>query len=165
MCSRQSRYAAFFLGLNPAGFAAAPYVGLFNDQLQCSARSLGLRAAQEAECYILPQIGGFVGADTVAALLSIPMDQNNTYLLVDVGTNSEIVLKHQEEMWAASAAAGPAFEGGGITCGMRAGEGAIDRIFLGPGGKWSIMSWEMICPGVYAVQQLSICWPVYLKTL
>jgi uncharacterized 2Fe-2S/4Fe-4S cluster protein (DUF4445 family) len=125
----------FFLGLNPAGFAAAPYVGLFNDQLQCSARSLGLRAAQEAECYILPQIGGFVGADTVAALLSIPMDQNNTYLLVDVGTNSEIVLKHQEEMWAASAAAGPAFEGGGITCGMRAGEGAIDRIFLGPGGK------------------------------
>jgi uncharacterized 2Fe-2S/4Fe-4S cluster protein (DUF4445 family) len=123
----------FFLGLNPAGFAAAPYLGLFSDQLTCSARTVGLHAAQEAECYILPQIGGFVGADTVAALLSIPMDQDHTYLLVDIGTNGEIVLKHQEQMWAASAAAGPAFEGGGITCGMRAGEGAIDRVFPGQG--------------------------------
>lgn len=125
----------FFLGLNPAGFTAAPYVGLFSDQLQCSTRPLGLRAAQEAVCYILPQIGGFVGADTVAALLSIPTDHDHTYLLVDIGTNGEIVLKHQEKMWAASAAAGPAFEGGGITCGMRAGEGAIDRVFPGPGGE------------------------------
>lgn len=125
----------FFLGLNPAGFAAAPYIGWFSDQLKCSARLLHLHAAQEAVCYILPQIGAYVGADTVAALLTIPTEGDHTYLLVDIGTNSEIVLKHKEQMWAASAAAGPAFEGGGITCGMRAGEGAIDRVFPGEEGK------------------------------
>ncbi|KUG04736.1 methyltransferase corrinoid activation protein [hydrocarbon metagenome] len=125
----------FFLGLSPAGFAAAPYVGVFNDEIICPARQLGLKSAQEAECYILPQIGGFVGADTIAALLSIPENDDHTYLLVDIGTNGEVVLSKKGQMWAASAAAGPAFEGGGITCGMRAGEGAIDRVYLDQDGQ------------------------------
>ncbi len=125
----------FFLGLSPAGFAAAPYVGVFNDEICCSAWQLGLKSAPEAECYILPQIGSFVGADTVAALLSIPENEEYTYLLVDIGTNGEIVLIKKGLMWAASAAAGPAFEGGGISCGIRAGEGAIDRVYLGEDGQ------------------------------
>jgi uncharacterized 2Fe-2S/4Fe-4S cluster protein (DUF4445 family) len=120
----------FFAGLNPAGYAATPYVGVFTDEIRCSARQLGLHASREAECYLLPQIGGFVGADTVAALLTISPDSNQTYLLVDIGTNGEVVLVHQGQMWAASAAAGPAFEGGGISCGMRAGDGAIDRVYF-----------------------------------
>ncbi len=125
----------FFLGLSPAGFAAAPYVGVFNDELSCPARQLGLNSAREAECFILPQIGGFVGADTTAALLTIPASEEHTYLLVDIGTNGEVVLSKKGQMWGASAAAGPAFEGGGISCGMRAGKGAIDRVYLGEDGR------------------------------
>ncbi len=125
----------FFLGLSPVGFATAPYVGVFNDEISCPAWQLGLKSAREAECFILPQIGGFVGADTIAALLAIPESGNRTYLLVDIGTNGEAVLNKKGQMWAASAAAGPAFEGGGISCGMRAGEGAIDRVYLGDDGQ------------------------------
>ncbi len=125
----------FFSGLSPVGFAAAPYVGIFDHDIILPACQLGLKSAREAECFILPQIGGFVGADTIAALLTIPERENINYLLVDIGTNGEVVLNKKGQMWAASAAAGPAFEGGGISCGMRASEGAIDRVYLGEDGR------------------------------
>ncbi len=126
----------FFLGLSPAGFAAVPYVGVFNDEISYPAWQLGLKSAREADCFILPQIGGFVGADTIAALLSIPESDDHTYLLIDIGTNGEVVLSNKGLMWAASAAAGPAFEGGGISCGIRAGQGAIDRVYLDEDGRF-----------------------------
>lgn len=122
----------FFTGLNINGFAAVPYAGLFIDELNYRANDLGIKANQDAFLLILPQIGGFIGADTVACLLNIPasVTESSCYILIDIGTNGEIVLCNNGTMWAASAAAGPAFEGGNITSGMRAGNGAIDKVFL-----------------------------------
>lgn len=124
-----------FTGVNISGFAIAPYVGVFKDELSLPASQLELMAAPEAQVIVLPQIGGFVGADTVAGLLALGHPQLNSYLFIDIGTNAEIVLFHRGDMWAASAAAGPAFEGGGITCGMRAVSGAIDRVILQENGE------------------------------
>ncbi|WP_157049093.1 ASKHA domain-containing protein [Syntrophomonas palmitatica] len=123
-----------FAEINVAGFAHAPYCGVFRDHLTFPASAPGLLGGQ-AEVFILPQVGGFVGADTVAGLLSLDINKTASYLFIDIGTNGEIVLNHRDKMWAASAAAGPALEGGNITCGMRAGEGAIDRCWLREEGE------------------------------
>lgn len=118
-----------FLGLSVKGFAAAPYSGLFIDKIQVRAASLGIDINPEGDLIILPQIGGFVGADAVACLLNIPAAVKN-FLLIDIGTNGEIILVKGDGAWAASAAAGPAFEGGRISAGMRAGPGAVDQVGL-----------------------------------
>ena len=127
----------FFTGVNVNGFAIAPYAGVFREALALAASQTELISANDAQLFILPQIGGFVGADTVAGLLALGKPGANTFLYIDIGTNAEIVLYHKGEMWAASAPAGPAFEGGGITCGMRASSGAIDRVFLQEDGAIS----------------------------
>lgn len=119
----------FFAGISVKGFGSYPYVGAFVDELVLKAKDIGLLANWDAEVMLLPQVGGFVGADTVAALLTLDK-VNSCYLMVDIGTNGEIVLHKDGKMWATSAAAGPAFEGGHITCGVRAGAGSIDKVFL-----------------------------------
>ncbi len=124
----------FFLGLNPAGFAQAPYAGIFSDEFTYPAAALGLPVNPDAEVLLLPQAGGFVGADTIAAILSLPDWEKSRFLLLDIGTNGEIVVGNRGQLWTASAAAGPAFEGGGISSGMIAGAGAIDKIYLNPEG-------------------------------
>lgn len=123
-----------FTGLNPAGYASAPYLGVFDSDLYWPVYDMGLTGNREAWVHILPQIGGFVGADTIACLLAVAGEQKHPYLLLDIGTNGELVLSNGEQNWAASAAAGPAFEGGNLTSGMRAAGGAIDRVFLQPDG-------------------------------
>jgi uncharacterized 2Fe-2S/4Fe-4S cluster protein (DUF4445 family) len=79
--------------------------------------------------YCVPAVSAFVGGDVVAGLLAVGLpDGDETALLVDMGTNGEIVLAVADQLWACSCAAGPAFEGMGITCGMRAAPGAIDEV-------------------------------------
>ncbi len=124
-----------FLGLNPKGFAAAPYSGIFADELVVRAGEVGLYANPDARVIIPPQIGGFVGADTIACLLTIADYKSSRFLLIDIGTNGEIILGNRGRMWAASAAAGPAFEGGSITSGARAGNGIIDKVSINEDGK------------------------------
>ncbi len=85
--------------------------------------------------YILPQAGGFIGADTIGGLLTLQSRKAGIYLFIDVGTNGEVVLCKRGQFFAASAAAGPAFEGGGISSGARAGAGIIDRVDLDSDGK------------------------------
>ncbi|HEX3010596.1 MAG TPA: ASKHA domain-containing protein [Syntrophomonadaceae bacterium] len=122
-----------FLGLDVSGFATVPYGGLFKSEVVYRAGVLGLNINPEAEVIILPQAGGFVGADTIACLVTLETVTPQRYLMIDIGTNGELVLKDRDKIWAASAAAGPAFEGEGITCGMRAGQGAVDRVWLEKG--------------------------------
>lgn len=122
-----------FLGLDISGFAMVPYGGIFTSELVYQAGELGLEVNPQAEAVILPQAGSFVGADTIAGLLAIPAPASKRYFMIDVGTNGELVLNDRGKMWAASAAAGPAFEGEGITCGMRASQGAIDKVWLEKG--------------------------------
>lgn len=120
----------FLACLSVKGLAEAPYVGLFRAGMGLRARKLGINVNEEAELFILPQIGGFVGADTVACILSLEPSPPSRYLLVDIGTNGEVVLASEGRMWAASAAAGPALEGGNITSGGRAEKGSINKFYL-----------------------------------
>lgn len=120
----------FLTCLSVKGFAAAPYLGLFSAEMKLKAASLGINVDDETELVILSQIGGFVGADTVACILSLEPEPPLRYLLIDIGTNGEIVLSFDGKIWAASAAAGPAFEGGNITSGGRAGKGSINKFYL-----------------------------------
>ena len=97
--------------------------------LLADSRTLGIRANRRAKVYGLPLIASHVGADTAACLEAVRLGRGGrTEMLIDMGTNTEVVLHHRGRMYAASCPAGPAFEGGLITYGMRAYEGAIESI-------------------------------------
>ena len=106
-----------------------PFVPSVRSSLWFPATQLGLHIHPQGRAYILPVIGGFVGGDTVAGMLATDIVRRpGATLLVDVGTNGEIVLASGERVFAAATAAGPAFEGARITHGMRACAGAIERV-------------------------------------
>jgi len=121
--------AHLFLGIDPHSIGVAPYVPTLVEALDLPARELGLDMAEGGNVHLLPAVAGFVGADTVADLLAAaPADDSRVRLLIDLGTNAEMVLMGRGRMLACAAAAGPAFEGARISCGMRAAPGAIDRV-------------------------------------
>ena len=103
--------------------------------LRADSRTLGLRANRQARVYGMPLVASHVGADAVACLETVRLgEEGRTEMLVDMGTNTEVVISHQGRMWAASCPAGPAFEGGLVTYGMQAYDGAIESIRLSPDG-------------------------------
>ena len=100
---------------------------------QASADPAG-RSFRAPAVHLLPGAAAYVGADVMAGVFASGMVYGQeTSLLVDVGTNGEIVLKHADRFWGCATAAGPAFEGSGLSCGMRAGRGAISHIRLDHG--------------------------------
>jgi uncharacterized 2Fe-2S/4Fe-4S cluster protein (DUF4445 family) len=118
-------------GFDPSALGEVPFVHLFDQAQTIPAARLGLRASASAEVFVFPQIGGFVGGDTVAGMLAARLDQwKKPVMLVDIGTNGEIVLAHDGRMQATSTAAGPAFEGARITQGMRATTGAVEKVLI-----------------------------------
>jgi len=118
-------------GLDPSALGEVPFMQVFDRALRVSATTLGISANSGAEVFVFPQIGGFVGGDTVAGVLAAAMDRaKQPVLLVDIGTNGEIVLAHDGKLQATSTAAGPAFEGARIVQGMRATAGAIEKIVI-----------------------------------
>jgi len=119
------------LGLDPSPLGESPFRPAFTEAQTVSAARLGLRVHADATLTVFPQIGGFVGGDTVAGLLAAHFDTLAApTLLVDIGTNGEIALLDNGQITAASTAAGPAFEGARIRQGMRATRGAIDQVWL-----------------------------------
>jgi len=123
-----------FLGIPTDGLPVAPYVPVFKDGLIIPAADAGLKIHPRARIYVFPAIGGFVGGDTVADLLVAGLENaDKPSLMIDVGTNGEIVLGNRGRLMATSAAAGPAFEGRNIQYGMRAERGAIDRVVIEDG--------------------------------
>lgn len=121
-----------FLGLDPKHIALAPYVPVTGLPQEVDTKALGIRINPAGKAYVLPNIAGFVGADTVSVILATEMDQSSEIkLAIDIGTNGEIALGTRDRMLACSAAAGPAFEGAQISCGMRGTVGAIDSVSLG----------------------------------
>ena len=115
--------------LDPRSLGEVPFVPAVRTALRFPARELPLKIHPSGRAYVLPVIGGFVGGDTVAGMLTTDLaDQPGPTLLVDVGTNGEIVPSAHRRLYAAAAAAGPAFEGARITHGMRACAGAIERV-------------------------------------
>ncbi len=116
-------------GFDPTELGGAPFAPVTDRALTVPARDLGVTANPGARVYSLPLIAGHVGADTAGVILSeAPHDQDIVNLLVDVGTNAEIVLGNRDRMLAASSPTGPAFEGAQISCGQRAAPGAIERV-------------------------------------
>ncbi len=120
-----------FMGISPASLAYAPYTAAVTEPIQSEAVNFGFSIHPAAKLFMLPNIAGFVGADTVGAALAASMDDKEKLtLLIDIGTNGEMVLGTKEHLVACSTAAGPAFEGALISCGMRGAEGAIDHVKL-----------------------------------
>lgn len=118
-----------------AQLGRAPFVAATHDAVDVAARSLGLQVATGAQLHLAPSIGGFVGGDHVAALLATePLwSAPGTSLVMDIGTNTEISLIHDGRIWSSSCPSGPALEGGNVGCGMRAAEGAIERVRIDAG--------------------------------
>jgi uncharacterized 2Fe-2S/4Fe-4S cluster protein (DUF4445 family) len=122
-----------FLGLDPTPLGAAPFSLAVDEAVRTKAIDLGISAHPRARVYVLPCIAGHVGADAAAAMLSeAPQRSEAVQLLVDVGTNAEIVLGNSERILAASSPTGPAFEGAQISSGQRAAPGAIERVRIDP---------------------------------
>lgn len=117
------------LGIDPVELGQAPFAPATSDALSVPAADIGLRVAEGAAAYVLPIIAGHVGADCAAVVLSEqPQQSDAPVLIVDVGTNAEIVLGDRRRVLACSSPTGPAFEGAQISSGQRAAPGAIERV-------------------------------------
>jgi len=121
------------LNLDPSELGGAPFALANRDAMDVRARDLGLRLHPGANVHVLPAEAGHVGADNVAGLIAEePYNLDGVTLMVDIGTNAEIVLTAPGVMYSASSPTGPAFEGAQITFGMRAAPGAIERVRIDP---------------------------------
>ena len=121
------------LGIDPTPLGGAPFPLAVDESVRMPARDLGLPVHAGARAYVLPCIAGHVGADTAGVILSeAPYLTDEVNLIVDVGTNAEIVLGNRDRLLAASSPTGPAFEGAQISCGLRAAPGAIERVRIDP---------------------------------
>ena len=117
------------LGVDPEPVGVAPFITASQKWPTMSASEIGIEVLGTARCYIFPSFGAYVGGDIVAGVLATGMDRDKrTRLLIDVGTNCEIVLTNGETILSTAAPAGPAFEAASIACGMRAADGAIEVV-------------------------------------
>ena len=117
------------VGLDPHDLSMAPYAPVLQEGQDYKARDLGLGIGTSAYAHLLPLKAGFVGSDTVACVLATGLHRSTIpTLLIDLGTNGEIVFGNKNQILCCSTAAGPAFEGGHIRWGMRASSGAIERL-------------------------------------
>ncbi len=122
-----------FLGIDPTELGGAPFALAVSGAVRIKASDIGLKLNPGARLYMLPCIAGPVGADAAAVTLSEgPHRQEEMMLIVDVGTNAEIVLGNSTRVVAASSPTGPAFEGAEISGGQRAAPGAIERVRIDP---------------------------------
>jgi len=123
------------LGLNPSYTALSPYIPVIKESLNLKAKDIPELALKSiVNVYMLPNISAFVGADITAGILATYIWRNEKIILfIDLGTNGEIVLGSKRKIWTCSTAAGPAFEGARISSGMRAEEGAIDKVKIDNG--------------------------------
>ena len=121
------------LGLDPGPLGVSPFALATDHAIETAAGALGLGMPAGSRAYVLPCIAGHVGADTAAVLLAEkPWESDEACLVVDVGTNAEIMLGDRDSVLAASSPTGPAFEGAQISAGQRAAPGAIERVRIDP---------------------------------
>ncbi|OAA95043.1 ASKHA domain-containing protein [Clostridium coskatii] len=132
-----------FLGLTPKYIAYIPYVPVISETLELKSSDLNLHINPSGKVFVLPNIAGFVGADTVGVILASEMDKSkDVKLAIDIGTNGEIVLGSSKKLVSCSAAAGPAFEGAQISSGMRGAKGAIDHVSFGESLNYTVIGNE-----------------------
>jgi uncharacterized 2Fe-2S/4Fe-4S cluster protein (DUF4445 family) len=124
------------LGLNPEFVGLAPFPPVIHHSLDIKARDLGIKINPSSYMFVLPIEAGFVGADNVGVLIAEePYKHEENQLIIDIGTNGELVLGNRHKLISSSCATGPAMEGAQITFGMRAAPGAMERIEIDPETK------------------------------
>lgn len=124
------------LKIDPEYLGRAPFTPAIHHSLDIKARDLGLCVNPGAHVFVLPNEAGFVGADNVGVIIAEePYKSDTIQLIIDIGTNGELVLGNREKLVSASCATGPALEGAQISCGMRAAPGAMERIEIDPETK------------------------------
>lgn len=130
-----------FTGVSPKALVHAPYNPTISEGLMLKASDVEISIFPEGRVMVLPNIAGFVGADTVGVLLATEFDTlDELSLVIDIGTNGEMVMGDKNRRIACSTAAGPAFEGAKISCGMRGAKGAIDHVKWEDGAlKYSVI--------------------------
>jgi uncharacterized 2Fe-2S/4Fe-4S cluster protein (DUF4445 family) len=123
-----------FLGIDPQNLGRSPFSPAIQSSLDIPARDLGLKIHPAANIHVLPIEAGFVGADNVGVLIAErPYEQEEVVLIIDAGTNGELILGNHRRLLSSSCATGPAFEGAHLQFGMRAAIGAIEKVRLDPG--------------------------------
>lgn len=138
-----------FLGIDVSYLGLAPYAPVIRENLVVPASELPLKAAPNAQICMLPIIAGFVGADTVACILSTRIHESEEIrALVDIGTNGEVVMGSRNRLTACSAPAGPALEGAQIRDGMRGAMGAIEKVEVEE---------DFVCTTIGDVPAIGIC--------
>lgn len=121
--------AHLFLGIDPTYLAPAPFIPVFRETSEVEAKELGLTMLGTGMVVVLPNVAGYVGSDTVGVMLAADADHlPGVSLIVDIGTNGEMILAGKDRILTCSTAAGPAFEGAEIKYGMRAADGAIEGV-------------------------------------
>lgn len=131
------------LGLSPYHICREPYIPLVNAPDPCRAGEVGLVAAPGAPVWIMPSIGSYFGGDLISGILATGLDEaDKVSMLIDVGTNAEVVLGNREWLIACAGAAGPALEGGVARMGMRAGPGAVEHVAIDR-DRWQL-TWQSI---------------------
>ena len=132
------------LGINPAPLGRGPYLPVLSAGVEVEAASLGLAMLPRAPVFVLPMPAGYIGGDTIAAVLTRGKEfYRGNNLLVDIGTNGEVVLARDGILTATSCATGPVYEGAHIACGVRAAPGAIERVWVEDGRN---LRWAAIPP-------------------
>src|SRR5215211_3454750 len=119
------------LNLHPKDLGLAPFVPAIHKSIDVKARELGLQINSSGNIHVLPTIASFVGADTSAMIVAEePHKQDENWLLIDVGTNAELILGNRKRLLCTSTPTGPALEGAHVEYGMRAAPGAIERVHI-----------------------------------
>lgn len=122
-----------FLGIDTSALTSAPFVPAIQRPVETKASAIGLDFHPSCRLHVLPVEAGFVGADNVAVLIAErPYDQDEVLLIIDIGTNGELVLGNRQRLLSTSCATGPALEGAHLEFGMRAAPGAIERVRIDP---------------------------------
>ncbi len=117
-------------GIDPKSIGMAPYTPAFYEARQLDAKALGFKSF-DCRINLLPQVSGFIGGDILAAAIAVDLESLIPgSLLIDLGTNGELILKGRDRLYATSCATGPAFEGASLSCGMQAIPGAINRVTI-----------------------------------
>ncbi len=128
------------LGLDPKSLSRVPFAPVFQEGITVTAQSLGLHVSPFTPVTVLPNMAGHVGSDITAVMVCTNIFQlEGTTVAIDIGTNGEILVAKDGEVMACSTAAGPAFEGACIHCGMRAAKGAIEKVVLDQDVTLSVM--------------------------
>ncbi|MEW6458514.1 MAG: ASKHA domain-containing protein [Bacillota bacterium] len=152
VCAGNPTMSHLFLGVDPAHIRLEPYTPAANFWPPCRADDLGLDLHPRAPVHVLPGVASYLGGDITGGLTASGFGaEGRTALFVDIGTNGEMVLGDGDWLIGCSCSAGPAFEGSGITCGMRAVSGAIERVGATPGG------FEVVCRAIGDGPPAGVC--------